>query len=46
MVMKGFCSGCKEDRGDDEEWGIIFATYPLCEKCGRLVDVEGEHARY
>jgi len=39
--MRGFCSRCKEDRGDGEEWGIIFRydDIPLCEKCGGYVDI-------
>lgn len=42
--MRGFCSRCKEYRGDDEEWGIVFRwdQFPLCEKCGSYVDIEEE----
>ncbi|WP_255458188.1 hypothetical protein [Nitrosarchaeum sp. AC2] len=40
--MKGFCSRCKEDRGEDQEWGIFFKSFPFCKKCGGFVDLEDE----
>lgn len=39
--MHGFCTRCKEDRGDGEEWGIHFwENFPMCDKCGAFVDLE------
>ncbi len=40
--MRGYCSRCKEYRSDSGEnaWGIVLRTgYPVCEKCGRYVDI-------
>jgi hypothetical protein len=41
--MRGFCSRCKEYRGDRERWGIVmrYENFPLCAKCGGFVDVFG-----
>lgn len=42
--MIGFCSRCKEFRGDGNAWDILIKNgYPICEKCGASVDViDGE----
>lgn len=42
--MIGFCSRCKEYRGDYGDWDIVMQDgYPVCEKCGAFVDVlEGD----
>lgn len=39
--MRGFCSRCKEYRGEGEEWGIhCWENFPMCDKCGSFVDLE------
>ncbi|WP_255465254.1 hypothetical protein [Nitrosopumilus sp. b3] len=41
--MKGFCTRCKEYRGDDEKYGIHFwENFPLCDLCNAFVDMEEE----
>lgn len=39
--MRGFCSRCKEYRGEGEEWGIyLWENFPRCDKCDGFVDLE------
>ena len=41
--MRGFCTRCKEYRGEGEEWGIHFwENFPMCDKCGAFVDLEDQ----
>jgi hypothetical protein len=41
--MRGFCTRCKEDRGDGEEWGIHFwENFPVCDKCGAYVVLDDD----
>jgi hypothetical protein len=38
--MFGFCSRCKEYRGEGQAWGIILRNgYPVCERCGGYIDM-------
>jgi hypothetical protein len=38
--MIGFCTRCKEFRGDGHGWGIVLRDgFPVCERCGAYVDV-------
>jgi len=40
--MKGYCSKCREFRGDGFEWGITLRpsdNFPVCQKCSTYVEV-------
>jgi len=40
--MRGYCPKCKEYRSDDGKnaWGIVWHLgYPVCEKCGSVLDI-------
>lgn len=39
--LRGFCTRCKEYRGEGEEWGIhLWENFPMCDKCGAFVVLE------
>ena len=42
LKMQGFCTRCKENRGDGEKFGIhLWEKFPVCDKCGAFVDLDG-----